>query len=231
MPRISRVVGIGIPHHVTQRGNYGGVVFENPVDMDKYLCLVSDYALKNSLSILAYCLMRNHVHFIVVPGAENSMARVFNSAHMRYAQYVNGRRRATGHLWQGRFYSCVLGGTHLLAAARYVERNPVRAGMVNLSGEWEWSSAGIHAGKKIDNYGFDLDALWSFIPEEKSRWEESLRQVDDARVEEILRATTRTGRPLGNPAFVAMLEKRLHRRLLPLGVGRPAVQKLFVGDK
>lgn len=223
MPRIARVIGVGLPHHVTQRGNYGGVVFENDLERSRYLRLISEYAAKYALSILGYCLMQNHVHFLVVPGNEDSMARVFKIAHMRYAQFVNWKRGVTGHLWQGRFYSCVLGGTHLLAAAGYIERNPVRAGLVPGAGDWEWSSAGFHKGKERDRYGFDLGALWSFLPEIKRDWNDFLGSQSEKEVDEI-RECTRTGRPVGDDAFMHMLERRLGRRLRALPIGRPGVQ-------
>ncbi|MBI5745350.1 MAG: transposase [Elusimicrobia bacterium] len=221
MPRISRAVGVGLPHHITQRGNYGGMVFESDSDRERYLSLISEYALQNALSILAYCLMPNHVHFVAIPGSEYSLARVFNTAHMRYAQYINWRRGLRGHLWQGRFYSCPLDGRHLVAAARYVERNPVRAGMVAAAGSWGWSSAAMHLGHAGDRFRFDLDALWSLLPDLKRDWGTWLSKEDDFEESGCLRKNTRTGRPVGDEAFVRMMERRLGRRLHPLAVGRP----------
>lgn len=129
MPRLARVVGIGLPHHITQRGNYRQSVFNSDDDRSRYLRWVAEYSGKHGLAVLAYCLMGNHVHFIAVPALEDSLARVFNSAHMRYSQYFNWKHKVSGHLWQARFFSCVLDSGRLLAAARYVERNPVRAGL------------------------------------------------------------------------------------------------------
>ncbi|HCC48361.1 MAG TPA: transposase [Elusimicrobia bacterium] len=221
MPRISRAVGVGLPHHITQRGNYGGAVFDSNSDRERYLNLILEYAARDALSILAYCLMPNHVHFVAVPGNEESLSRVFSIAHMRYAQYMNWKRGVKGHFWQGRFYSCILDGRHLLAAARYVERNPVRAGMVKSADAWEWSSAGVHVGKKTDKLGFDLDALWSLLPELKPEWGSYLLKEEDAEADRSIRLNTRRGRPVGDGAFVHMLEKRLGRRLHPMHVGRP----------
>jgi putative transposase len=214
-------VGVGLPHHVTQRGNYGSLIFENDFDKRKYLGLISEYAYKYALSILSYCLMPNHVHFLVVPGNELSLARAFNTAHMRYAQYLNWRRGLKGHLWQGRFYSCVLDGNHLLAAARYVERNPVRAGIAKSPEGWNWSSARVHTGTENDRFGFDLDALWSLLPEVRTEWKEYIHAEDEANITCAIRTNTHTGRPIGAPAFIAMLEKRLGRRLNALPIGRP----------
>ena len=113
MPRHSRIVIPDIPHHITQRGNYRQDIFKSDSDYEKYSLWFNEYAAKYKLDVLAYCLMSNHVHFIVVPGKEETLARVFNTTHMRYAQYVNKKLKATGHLWQGRFFSCVLDNKHL----------------------------------------------------------------------------------------------------------------------
>lgn len=235
MPRISRVVGVGLPHHVTQRGNYGAKVFETDSDRGYYLNLVSKSASINGLSILGYCLMPNHVHFLVVPGKEDSMARVFRTAHMRYAQYVNWKRNLRGHLWQGRFYSCLMDSRHLVAATKYVELNPVRARMARSAQGWGWSSAANHMGIRADNFGFDLDGLWTLIPELKSEWEGYLSDEEDEAVVKAIRANTMTGRPIGDAVFVKMMEKRLCRRLFPLHVGRPgkseAAEYFFAGNR
>ena len=120
MPRIARAVAVGIPHHITQRGNYRQVVFEEDSDYRQYLEWLKHYSNKYSLRIWAYCLMNNHVHFVAVPENEESMARAFNTLHMRYAQYSNAKRGDKGHLWQGRYYSTALDERHLYAAMRYV---------------------------------------------------------------------------------------------------------------
>ena len=150
MPRISRVVAVGHPHHVTQRGNYRQTVFETDQDYLLYLDWLKTYCQKYSLKMWAYCLMGNHVHFITVPMEEDSLARVFNTLHMRYSQYINDRRNARGHLWQGRFFSCVLDERHLYAGVKYVENNPVRAGIARKADAYRWSSARAHVRKIAD---------------------------------------------------------------------------------
>jgi len=147
MPRIARVVAVGFPHHITQRGNYGQTVFEDEEDYLLYLKWLEKYCKKYSLKIWAYCLMSNHVHLIGVPMNENSLAKSLNAINMRYAQYLNQKRMVKGHLWQGRFYSCILDERHLYAAVRYIENNPVRAGIVKRPWEYKWSSARIHVGE------------------------------------------------------------------------------------
>lgn len=146
MPRIGRIVVPDLAHHVTQRGNYQQNVFEKETDYKQYCHWMSKYAELYGLDILAFCLMTNHVHFIVVPQQEDSLARAFSTVHMRYAQYMNKKREVRGHLWQGRFYSCILDEAHLYCAIRYVERNPVRAKMVRDPWDYFWSSAQWHVG-------------------------------------------------------------------------------------
>ena len=141
MTRIARIIAVDYPHHITQRGNNHRIVFNDDEDRKKYLSLVREYAQKYKISILCYCLMSNHVHFISIPHKEDSLAKTFNFAHMRYSQYFNKKTSSCGHLWQSRFYSCVLDEPHLIMAARYIERNPVRAKMVKKAWEWKWSSA------------------------------------------------------------------------------------------
>ena len=130
MPRQSRIVLPDIPHHITQRGNYRQTVFEEAADYKQYCSWVKEYAEKYDLTILAFCLMENHIHFIVVPHTADALAKAFNTIHMRYSQYLNRKHGVRGHLWQGRYFSCFMDDQHLYRAIRYAERNPVRVGIV-----------------------------------------------------------------------------------------------------
>ena len=225
MPRLARIVGIGLPHHITQRGNYRQSIFNSDDDRDAYLRWISEYSDKHGLLVLAYCLMNNHVHFIAVPEQEDSMARVFNSAHMRYSQYFNGKHKISGHLWQGRFFSCVLDSRRLLAAARYVERNPVRAGLIRSPEKWNWSSAAVHCLGENGSCGFALDSLWEYTGTNKSEWKSFLMEADKASELSDIRSYTHSGRPLGNEPFIDKLERKFGRRLRALSVGRPRRKK------
>ena len=120
MSRIARIVAPGYPYHVTERGNYQQPVFDEEDDFRQYLLWLKEYASKYSLNIWAYCLMTNRVHFVCVPINEDSLARTFNTLHMRYSQYFNYKKRLKGPLWQGRFYSCILDKKHVYTAVRYV---------------------------------------------------------------------------------------------------------------
>jgi putative transposase len=215
MPRQARLVVPGIAHHVTQRGNYQQDVFDQPQDYLHYCRLMNKYAAQYRLDILAFCLMTNHVHFIVVPPEPDSLARVFNVVHMCYAQYCNKQMGTKGHLWQGRFYSCVLDDAHLYRALRYVERNPVRASMVKRPWEHSWSSAGWHLGREDAKICLHQTTLVN-----KKEWKAYLIEEDDA-FDKEMRLKTQRGLAVGRPGFIRKMERKLKRSLLCRDPGRP----------
>ena len=124
MPRNARFVLTGQPYHVTQRGNNRQDVFFSAPDRELYLDLVRDNLTDAGVRVHAYCLMTNHVHWIVVPERGDSLAVLFRRVHGRYAQYLNLCRRCSGHLWQARFFSCVLSPAHLDVDALSSHLNP-----------------------------------------------------------------------------------------------------------
>lgn len=217
MPRRARVVIPGLAHHVTQRGNNRQKVFEESADYLNYCRWINKYAVKNRLKIVSFCLMSNHVHFIVIPPDEESLATVFNAAHMRYAQYMNKKRKTTGHLWQGRFYSCVLDEPHLYQAIRYVERNPVRAGIVRMPWAYKWSSARARVDMRRD------EDVISFIdgPKGESYAQRKFFLEADEKFEEEIRLKTKRGTVVGSSQFIQVLEEGLGRRLVEGKCGRP----------
>jgi putative transposase len=219
MPRIARIVVPGYPYHITQRGNYRQEIFRNDKDRSQYLFWINEYSRKFHLSVLAYCLMNNHVHFIVQPHEEESLAKVFSVAHMRYSQYFNKERKASGHLWQGRFFSCLLDEPYFMAAMRYVERNPVRAGMVKRPWEWKWSSVAAHIG--------GTDGIIQVIGIKESlgvslgSWREYIDSDENTPDVEAIRGHTKTGRPLGKIGFLGKVSRKLERVINVLPRGRP----------
>jgi len=224
MPRIARIVGVGLPHHITQRGNYKQEVFLDDFDRTRYLAWIQEYSVEYGLSILAYCLMNNHVHFIAIPNREDSLAKTFNTAHMRYSQYFNRKIKARGHLWQGRFYSCVLDENHLLAASKYVERNPVRAKLVRKPWEWIWSSALAHINNKQEGI-VKLADLFQIINMSPERWKEDISLEDNLDTIENIRKYSVSGRVLGTEVFIKNIEALLDRELVALPRGRPWQKK------
>jgi putative transposase len=220
MPRMARVVAAGVPHHITQRGNNRQRIFDSDQDRLLYLKLLGEYSARHGLRLWGYCLMDNHVHLIAVPQGADSLARTLRQTHADYARYANVKRRSSGHFWQNRYFSCALERGHSWRALAYVERNPVRAGMVAEAGEWRWSSARAHLGEVDAGWWLDLSG-WrmDYSPEQ---WKEVLRTTVAQEAEaERIREATRTGRPLGEDGFVRKLEWRLQRRLTAGTPGRP----------
>ena len=215
MPRKARIVIPGIAHHIVQRGNNRQNILEEEEDFSCYCYWINQYAIKYKVSILAYCLMNNHVHFIAIPEDRNGLARLFNTVHMRYAQYVNYKRRTSGHLWQGRFFSCVLDEAHLFFAMRYVEQNPVRAKMVPRPWDYEWSSAKWHVKKPLKQYIKIKET--SII--DKCHWQRYLMS-SDKEVDEQIRKKTYAGRALAEESFIKFWEKKLNCVLRNLKPGR-----------
>lgn len=217
MPRIARVVAAGLPHHVTQRGNRQQEVFLDDADRRLYLDLLARYREKHGLEIFAYCLMSNHVHLVCVPKSQHSLARTLADTHMRYAQHFNRKYSQSGHLWQGRFFSCILDEMHTLAAVRYVERNPVRAGSVARPWDYLWSSTRGH----MDEMDRLLSRRWP--PKDLlMEWREFVARSETHSETDEIRRSTLAGNPLGSPDFLNKLERVLGRKLRKSRRGRPS---------
>jgi putative transposase len=206
------VVAVGLPHHITQRGNARQDVFTTNSIRRAYLELLSEHAARNGLRLLAYCLMTNHVHIVAVPAMASSMANAFRHAHGRFSQAWNTLENRTGHVWQNRYYSCPVEEDAVGRVMAYVENNPVRAGIVACAEEFEWSSARAHLGEVIA--GPILDIQWWQQRWSPQNWQAVL--LDRAESEQELRAireATYAGRPLGSQQFVTGLEEKLGRVL------------------
>jgi putative transposase len=193
MPRFARAIAVGCAHHITQRGNNRQDVFFMDDDRRVYLELLQEQAGQYGLEILAYCLMTNHVHLVAIPHEEEALAQAIGRTHFRYTQYINRLHRRSGHLWQGRFYSCALDGRHLWLA--------------------------LHVDEKAESELLNLPRWYKQMSAQEWRRElaEGLTAAEVARI----RVRTRTGRPLGSDRFLAKLETLLGRRVRPLPVGRP----------
>ena len=143
MPRLSRLVVPGYPHHMIQCGVRSMGIFANDLVQLSYLHMAEE-SNRFGVAFLGWCLMTNHVHLIAVPESEESLARAIGEAHRRYTRMKNFAAGVRGYLFQGRFSSCALDQQHLLAAGRYVERNPVTAKLVKGPQEYQWSSCRYH---------------------------------------------------------------------------------------
>ena len=191
MPRAPRAITPGVPHHITQRGNHGEPTFLAPGDYQQYLIWLGLYSRLHGLDVWAYCLMPNHVHIIAVPAAPQSIAGALRPLHMRYTQRVNAEHGWQGTLWQGRFYSCAMDEQHVWAAVRYVERNPVRAGLVERAEDYLWSSAQAHCGLRADPALSDAGPH----PLSTRKWSGGVNAPDEATVADLIRQRTDRGRP------------------------------------
>jgi len=216
MPRFPRVVAVGTPHHVTQRGNARQDIFLDSNLCSIYLDLLAEHAARNALHVLAYCLMTNHIHLVVLPETERSLANTFRHAHARFSQYWNTRFHRTGHLWQNRFYSCPIEEPAVWRVVRYVEQNPVRAHMIETASAYPWSSASVHTGVGISRV---LDNDWWNQRWTADSWAAVLKDADDESA--AIRLATFSGRPYGSSAFVQALETKLGRQLQRRKGGRP----------
>ncbi len=215
---MARVVVPGMPHHITQRGNRRQQTFFCDEDYQAYLQLMAQWRAVWQVEIWSYCLMPNHVHLIAVPESEPGLRQAIGEAHRRYTRRVNFRERWRGHLWQGRFASFVMDEPYLLAAARYVELNPVRAKLVRRAEQFPWSSARAHV-RGQDDVLVKVAPLLSL----NSDWPAFLNTAMSEDELTRLRGHERTGRPLGDERFLRRLEKRLGRVLRRLKPGpKPA---------
>jgi putative transposase len=220
MPRLSRTVFAGVPHHITQRGNRREDIFFTDEDREAYLSWLKEYCEKYGVEILAYCLMTNHIHLVAVPSADDGLQRVLKPLHMRYAQRINRERGWKGHLWQGRFFSSPLDEAYLWAAVRYVERNPVRAGMVRRAEEYRWSSAAAHCGKQLDGLLDPASGLSRKFSEIED-WSAWLAEGDETEELQVLRRNVEKGLPCGSDGFVEKLGRQVGRLLEYRPQGRP----------
>jgi putative transposase len=219
MPRIARIVAVGYPHHITQRGNYRQDIFTNDTDREIYLDLLIKESKQYDIKLLAYCFMTNHVHLIVVPNNEGAMGNVFKYVNMKYSQYYNKKIGTGGHLFQGRFFSCVMDELHTMICTRYIERNPVRANIIQKPCDWKWSSARIHCDMEQDKFG--ANDLFKYIELPKEEWRSFIEHIDNPLEIEEIQKQTRRGRPLARQEKLKQLEKSLNRKLLLKPQGRP----------
>lgn len=182
--------------------------FFSDADYREYLHLMAEWCNRCKVEVWSYCLMPNHIHIIATPETEDGLRRAIGEAHRRYTRYINFQKKWKGHLWQGRFASFPMDEQYTLATARYIELNPVTAGMVKRAEEYAWSSAKAHLRGEDDilvkvNPLLDINPGWSELLLSQSSEEES----------EILRRHERSGRPLGSEAFLDRLESLTSRIL------------------
>ncbi len=219
MSRHARVVLPGEPHHITHRGNNRQQVFLDDQDRWSYLRCLRRRCRLHQVDILAWCLMSNHVHLVLTPTSEKGLGKAVGETHWIHAQAFNKRHARVGHLWHARYFSTPMDELHMLRCMLYVERNPVRAGLVEVPEDHPWSSARAHVDG-VDRMGLVDAAAWGrrFPPE---AWSAMLRERQaDSTVEEI-QSGSKSGLPLMTERALTIWEQRLGRVLRPRTRGRP----------
>lgn len=226
MPRMSRIVLSGYPHHIIQRGHNKQPVFISDADCLYYLENLRECKEKLNCKVYAYCLMTNHVHLIVDPGEdEKNIARIMKHVAGRQTRYVNRIEKRSGSLWEGRYKSSAIStDEYLLACCRYVELNPVRAGMVSDPSDYRWSSYRSRVG--MDGGGWlDMDPCFAALAEDcKERAERYTRWMKDSIPEgewTLIRQTLQRGQLTGSRRFVDEVEQKINQRVEFRGRGRP----------
>lgn len=191
----------GVAHHVVQRGNRRQILFFGDADRRAYLKLLAAACARCGTRCLAWCLMDNHVHLILVPATEDGLRAPLASVHTAYSQRINRALALSGHLFQGRFASYAMDDAHLLVAARYVENNPVAAGLVERAESWPWSSARAHLAGRSDGLT-DVAALGAHVPDWGAMLARGLEAADE---DERIAQAVRSGRPVGAAGWLEAL--------------------------
>ena len=210
MPGNQRCVMPGQAYHITQRGTNRQRVFFTDSDRSTYLRWIAQNLEEAGAHVLAWCLIDNHVHFVLGADRDDSLSVLLRRVHGRYAQMLNARRWRCGHLWQNRFHCCALSPRHLWRALGYVERNPVRAALVERPEDYKWSSAAAHLDLAKDRYSL-LDKRFWIEQGGAKGWAEMLATPEEVREMRLLRRCTYAGQPFGEDEYVTLFEERFQR--------------------
>lgn len=225
MARGQRQAIAAYPYHVIQRGNDRRAVFVDDTDRRQYLAWLGEAAGNFGLSVHAYVLMDNHVHLLATPASDGSLSATLQAVGRRYVRWFNRRHGRTGTLFEGRFRSSLVeADRYLLACQRYIECNPIRAGLVASVEDWPWSSHRHYVGLVADPLVKPHPTVWSLgnTPFERERAYRALFE-DTVVASELdwLRARLHAGRPTASPEWQRALESSRGLRLIPRPVGRP----------
>jgi len=229
MPRRNRLVVENIPLHIIQRGNNRNKCFFDDFDYQVYLMLLKASSVIANCHVHAYVLMSNHVHILVTPEGKESPAKMMKMVGEQYVQYVNRRYDRVGTLWQGRYRSCLIGDdTYFLVCQRYIELNPVRAGMVSHPSQYRWSS---HACNAYGNADLLIRAhsIYEGLGRNDVARRSAYRKLFDECLSEQevegIRASTNNNFSFGSSEFQCRLEESLGHPVRPGIGGRPSKSK------
>lgn len=225
MPRHARLRIAGLPVHLVQRGNNRGRCFSSEADLSLYLGLVNQFSRDCGIDIHAYVLMPNHVHLLATPGTTACVSAFMKQVGQRYAQYYNRTHGRTGAFWEGRFHSSIVDTDgYFLTCQKYIELNPVRAGLCRNAAGYEWSSFGANALGRPSMFLKPHAQYLALGKDTISRRERYVPLVEAGVAEDDLLAIRRSitsGYALGSEAFVDYVEKQLGRRARPGMPGKP----------
>ena len=226
MPRRPRIILPRIPLHIIQRGNNRQPCFIAEEDYHAYLEWLKIYAEKSGCHIHAYVLMTNHVHLLFTPDKVSSAGQMMKALGQRYVQYFNRAYQRSGTLWEGRFRSCLLQDeVYLLCCMRYIELNPVRAGMVNHPGDYPWSSYRVNAQGEQSELIESQDLYIKLAGNELNRqsaYRELFRHTLEPGLVDQIRQSTNGNVVLGNDLFSKEISRLLGKRVTHGKPGRPA---------
>lgn len=206
MPRRPRFAPPGLALHVCQRGNFGQRIFFTDADRRRFLSLLARHSEEQRVRVIAWCLMSNHQHLIVIPDEEESLSRMMERLAGEYSKYLNARLRRSGHVWKERYFACVLDEKHFTSALRYVELNPVRARIVSHAEDYLWSSAAVHLERKRAPEWLDTETFRNRF--DLDYWRLALGAKQPRRELAAIREATRHGIPLAEKPFIRELEQR-----------------------
>ena len=226
MPRKPRHYVGGMPCHIVQRGNNRSVCFFSDEDHHAYLNYLHDACQRYAVSLHAYVMMTNHTHLLMTPQCKDGISLVIQSLGRRYVQYINHQYRRSGTLWEGRHKSSLVqADKYLLACYRYIELNPVRAGMVDYPGDYRWSSYAANAMGHSDKR-LTLHPVYEALGQTQERRQHTYRELFSVALDKdmvhAIRIASQFSMPLGNSRFKAEIEQALNRRLGFAQRGRPA---------
>jgi putative transposase len=226
MARLPRLTVPGYPHHIIQRGNNRQPIFAADQDYETLLAMLDEHARKCSVAIHSYVLMSNHFHLLATPDTEQGIPTMLQSVGRRYVRYFNQRQNRTGTLWEGRYRSTLIQAErYLLACMAYIDLNPVRAGMVEAPGQYPWSSYLHYVGQRNDRVITPHPIYWELGNTPFSReaaYAALVHSGISAAEQKALADSTHRGWALGEPDFLAQLQKRTARRVAMERAGRPA---------
>ena len=225
MARLPRLTLPHYPHHIIQRGNNRQPIFASVADYQMLLDLLDENARKFNVAIHAYVLMSNHFHLLAMPATPDGLPQLMQAVGRRYVRYFNDSQKRTGTLWEGRYKSTLIQtDRYLLTCMAYMDLNPVRAGLVPGPPDYPWSSYGHFTGQRIDKLITPHPLVWELGNTPFAR-EAAYAQLVLSGISLVQQAAlteaTLSGWALGEPDFVADLQKRTQRRVSKSVAGRP----------